>query len=223
LHVAVGDVPVEPGLALTSWVAFKPGTGGAMMMGDLVLLEEEVQPVMDALVAHGLEVTALHNHILNERPTVMYMHFGGMGDPVKLGEAMKDVLSQTKTPTAPPPLRPEPAALTEWPGVDSIMGYAGQRKGDLIPPSMGMAISINLQMVGSKAATTGDFVLTSSEVNPVLRALKRHGIAVTALHSHMLDESPRLFFMHFWAVDDPRSIARGLREALDNVHTLPRK
>jgi hypothetical protein len=170
----------------------------------------------------------------------MYMHFGGMGDPVKLGEAMKDVLSQTKTPTAPPPLRPEPAALTEWPGVDSIMGYAGQRKGDLlqfgipradtiieegmvIPPSMGMAISINLQMVGSKAATTGDFVLTSSEVNPVLRALKRHGIAVTALHSHMLDESPRLFFMHFWAVDDPRSIARGLREALDNVHTLPRK
>ncbi|HEY6191742.1 MAG TPA: DUF1259 domain-containing protein [Bacteroidota bacterium] len=239
LHVKIGEVAVEPGLALTSWVGFSPMEGATMMMGDLVLLESEVKPSMDALVAHGLEVTALHNHVLAEQPPVMYMHFGGMGDPVTLAEAIKDVLTKTGTPTGPPPLRPEPLSIPEWPGVDSIIGYKGNRNGRLlqfgiprgdtiiengmvISPAMGMAIAINIQSLGTTAATTGDFVLTAGEVNPVLKALTAHGIAVTALHSHMLDESPRLLFMHFWGVDDPRNLARGLRAALDKVN-LARK
>jgi uncharacterized protein DUF1259 len=240
LHVKIGDVPVEPGLALTSWMAFAPMSGETMVMGDLVLLEPEVRPAMDALVAHGLEITALHNHILNEQPVVMYMHYSGMGKAADLAEAMKDVLSKTGTPMGPPPLRPEPLILPEWPGVDSIIGYTGNRNGKMlqygiprrdtifengmaIPPAMGMAIAINIQSMEGKAATTGDFVLKSSEVNPVLKALTGHGIAVTALHSHMLDESPRLFFMHFWGVDDPQNLARGLRAALDKIDVAQKK
>jgi hypothetical protein len=240
LHVKIEDTPVEAGLALTSWIAFRPMSGQTMAMGDLVLLESEVNPVMKTLVAHGWEITALHNHILNETPTVMYMHVSARGDAAKLAEALKDVLSRTATPTGPPPLRPEPAIMPEWPGIDSIMGYKGQHNGNLlqfsipradtireegmtIPPVMGMAISINLQRVGAKAATTGDFVLTSAEVNPVLEALTDHGIAVTALHSHMLNEMPRLFFMHFWGVDDPQDLAKGLRAALDRTNALTGK
>jgi hypothetical protein len=240
LHVKIGDVAVEPGLALTSWVAFGPMSNETMMMGDLVLLEGEVKPAMKALVAHGLEITALHNHVLNEQPTIMYMHFSGMGPAERLAEGIKDVLMQTGTPMGPPPARPEPLMLTEWPGVDSILGYKGARNGNLlqfgipradsitengmiIPPVMGMAIAINIQKTGQAAATTGDFVLAASEVNPVLKALTSHGIEVTALHSHMLDETPRLFFMHFWGVDDPQNLARGLRAALDNINVVKKK
>ena len=231
LKVVVGDVTISPDLALTSWAAFKPMAGGAMMMGDLTLLESEVPAVMRALASQGIEITALHNHLLNERPTVMYMHFRCLGAAAKLAAALKAALSETSTPLA---AAPPSAPKLDWSRVESILGYTGSHKGSVlqmgiprrsatvengmeIPPFMGMANAINFQTVGSKAAITGDFILVAAEVNPVLRVLTTHGIAVTALHSHMLEESPRLFFMHFWAVGDPAVLAQALHEALEDI------
>ena len=235
LSVKVGEVPVEPGLALTSWIGFKGTEKNAMMMGDLVLLEREVAPVMAQLLAKGIEVTALHNHILNESPIVMYLHFSGNGDPRKLAEAMRSALSLTGTPTVMlPPVTSQTTAV-DWTRVETIIAKTGQKKGNLlqlsfprketikehemdVPPFMGMATGINIQAVGNKAATTGDFVLLADEVNPVVKALTSHNIAVTAIHSHMLHESPRLFFLHFWGYDEPEKLARGLKAALNQTN-----
>lgn len=232
LKVTVGDVPVEAGLALTSWIGFKGTEKRAMMMGDLVLLEKEVAPVMTKLVVEGIEITALHNHILNESPTVMYLHFSGSGDPRKFAEAMRAALDLTGTPMGvlQPPV--SPTAVIDWTKVEAIFARTGQKKGNLlqlsfprkdmikehgmaVPPFLGMATGINMQAVGNKAATTGDFVLVADEVNPVVKALTSHNIAVTAIHSHMLHESPRLFFLHFWGYDEPEKLASGLKAALD--------
>jgi len=236
LKVTVGEVAVEPGLALTSWIGFK-GTGkSAMMMGDLVLLEKEVSPVMVQLVAKGIEVTALHNHLLNESPAVKYLHFSGSGDPRKLAEAMRAALSVTGTPMEMQLPAPSQTTAIDWTKVESIIGKTGQKKGNLlqlgfprqetikehgmaVPPYMGMATAINMQGVGNKAATTGDFVLLGEEVNPVVQALTSHNIAVTAIHSHMLYESPRLFFLHFWGYDEPEKLASGLKAALDKTNS----
>jgi uncharacterized protein DUF1259 len=236
LKVTVAEVPVGPGLALTSWIGFKGTEKHAMMMGDLVLLEKEVSPVMAQLVAKGIEVTALHNHILNESPTVMYLHFSGSGDPRKLAEAMRSALSQTGTPIeAQQPATTQTPAI-DWTRVETIFAQTGQKKGNLlqlsfprketieehgmvVPPFMGMATGINLQAVGNKAATSGDFVLMADEVNPVVKALTSHNIAVTAIHSHMLHETPRLFFLHFWGYDEPEKLASGLKAALDKTNS----
>lgn len=235
LKVKVGDVLVEPGLALTSWVAFKKSGDHSMMMGDLVLLDSETAPVIAKLVASDLEVSALHNHIIGESPSIKYLHFGGHGDPTALAQAMMAVLSVTKTPLASPQPPQAPTAY-DWSKVESILGRSGARKGNVlqfgipraekitedgmeIPPFMGMSTAINMQLVGEKAATTGDFVLLANEVNPVVHALTENGIAVTAIHSHMLFESPRLFFLHFWRVDEPEKLARGLKAALDKTNS----
>ncbi len=235
LKVTVGEIPIEPGLALTSWIGFKGSEKNAMMMGDLVLLEKEVSPVMSQLVAKGIDITALHNHLLNETPTVMYLHFSGNGAPGKLAEAMRSALSMTGTPMeAKKSAAPQTAAI-DWTKVETIFARTGQKKGNLlqlsfsrketikehgmvVPPYLGMATGINIQAVGNKAAATGDFVLLGDEVNPVVKALTSHNIAVTAIHSHMLLESPRLFFLHFWGYDDPEKLASGLKTALDNTN-----
>ncbi len=239
LRVHVGEVAIEPALALTSWIAFKNSGDQSMMMGDLVLLDAEISPVLEKLVANGLEVTAIHNHIVGESPSVKYLHFGGHGDATRLAQAMIAVLSVTKTPLASPQSPPTPTTY-DWSKVESILGRSGVHKGNVlqfgipraetitengmeIPPFMGMAIALNLQLVGEKAATTGDFVLLGSEVNPVVHALTENGIAVTAIHSHMLFESPRLFFLHFWGVDQPEKLAHGLKAALDKTNSEKRK
>ncbi len=235
LSVKVGEVPVEPGLALTSWIGFEKMGGAAMMMGDLVLLENEVAPVMAKLVAEGVDVTALHNHLIGTTPFVMYLHFSGRGNPEKLADAMRAALTASATPLGPPPARESTVAPSDWSKVEAILGKKGQKKGNLlqfgfprkdkikengmvVPPFLGMANSINLQMVGAKAATTGDFVLIGSEVNPVIKALVSHGITVTAVHSHMLFETPRLFFLHFWGYDQPEKLAVGLKAALNKIN-----
>lgn len=234
LKVVLGDVTIDPGLALTSWVAFKPMDTSTMMMGDLSLLESEVPAVMKELISQGVEITALHNHLMDEHPTVMYMHFAGIGGAAKLAAALKAALSGTATPPTATQSPAPSGTAPDWSTVESILGYRGSHKGNVlqigipragaiqehgmeIPPFMGMANSINFQITASKAAITGDFVLTANEVNPVLHALDEHGIVVTALHSHMLDESPRLFFMHYWAVGDPVALARSLHAALQNI------
>lgn len=236
LDVRIGDVRLKPALALGSWAAFMD-TGGenAMAMGDLVLLEEEVNDVISALQAGGIDQSALHNHVLGEEPVVMYLHFSGHGDRTALARTLRTALERTKTPLLPPsgtaPAVDLPAAdidrilgLTAKPN-GGVLQYSAPRaeriveKGMEIPPAAGMATAINFQPTGNgRAAITGDFVLLAGEVNPVIRELRSGGIAVTALHSHMLDEEPRLFFMHFWANDDAVNLATTLRRALDRTN-----
>jgi len=238
LSVKVGDLVVEPGLALTSWIGFKEMGKQAMMMGDLVLLEGEVAPVMAKLLAEGIKVTALHNHLLKATPVVMYLHFSAEGDPARLARSMRSALSASGTPlgaVAPPAALAVPP---DWTKVEAILGKSGSKKGNLlqvsfsrkekitekgmeVPPYLGLATGINFQMMGNQAATTGDFVLLGDEVNPVVKALIDHGIAVTAIHSHMLHETPRLFFLHFWGVAQPENIALGLKAALAQTNSLP--
>ncbi|GLI37938.1 DUF1259 domain-containing protein [Geobacter hydrogenophilus] len=237
LTVKVGDVTIESGLALTSWIGFKGMGKEAMMMGDLALLEGEVAPVMARLVADGVRVTALHNHLIGSTPPIMYLHFSGEGPPGRLAEAMRSALSLTGTPMGTPTPAVTQATPVDWAKVEAILGKSGQKKGNLlqmsfprketirekgmdVPPYLGMAIGINLQMVGRKAAATGDFVLLGEEVNPVVKALIDQGITVTAVHSHMLFESPRLFFLHFWGYDEPEKLARGLKAALDKTNSV---
>jgi hypothetical protein len=236
LSVTLDGVTIKPALALGGWVAFKPAHGGAMAMGDLVLLETEINPVMLKLIEGGMEITAVHNHLLRASPATFYMHVGGHGDPVKMAGVIRDALSASKTPLAiTVGAAPPPAVDLDTAQLDQIIGVKGQSNGgvyqfavprrdpvseggmQLAPVGpMGVAQAINFQPTGGgKAAITGDFVLTGNEVNPVINALRNNGIDVTAIHSHMLDEEPRLFFMHFWANDDAAKLAQGLRAALD--------
>ncbi len=229
LAVEVDGVRIKPALALGSWAAFN----GSMVMGDLVLTENEVNEVISALQAGGIEQSAVHNHLLHESPRVVYMHFEGHGDPAALAKTLRSALDRTKTPmTVSAPAASAPLDLPTA-DLDRIMGAAGKPNGGVdqfsvpradkvtmngmeIPPSMGVATAINFQPTGSgRAVVTGDFVMTSSEVNPVIRALRKGGINITALHSHMLNEQPRLFFMHFWGNDDAIALAKTLRSALD--------
>jgi uncharacterized protein DUF1259 len=237
MNVTVNGVQIKAGLALGSWVAFKATSqGNAMAMGDLVLAEDEVGPVMAELQSGGIEITALHNHLIGESPRVMYMHIHGMGNAANLGKSIHQAIAKTKTPdagaaTAPPDLD------IDTKQIDQILGHAGKNNGGIyqvgvpraehvteagmaIPNSMGVATALNFQPTGGgKAAITGDFVLVAKEVNPVIKALRENGIAITALHSHMLEEQPRLFFMHFWANDDAVKLAKGLRAALDQTNS----
>ena len=238
LQVTAGGVQLKAPLALGSWVAFKKMGDMMMVMGDLVLTENEVTPVLTKLQEGGVEQTALHNHVLNESPRIMYMHVHAMGDGVKIAKAIHDALVLTKTPFASVASSTQAQHLgIDTKRIDQIMRHGGRVNGGVyqfsiaraekimdngveVPPSMGVAHAINFQPTGGgKAAITGDFVLLGSEVNPVIRALRENGIAVSALHSHMLNESPRLFFMHFWANDDALKLARGVRAALDKTNS----
>ncbi len=238
LKVTIGGAEVKPALALGSWLAFSSPGENAMMMGDLVLTEDEVSSVMAKLEQGGVEVTALHNHVLHETPRVMYMHVARHGNAVRLAQTMKEVLALTKTPSPNPNPAPQPQDLgIDTAAVEQALGHKGKVNGGVlqvsvgrgeaisesgmkVPASMGISTAINFQPTGNgKAAITGDFVLLGSEVNPVIKALEEGGIQVTALHSHMLDEQPRLFFMHFWANDDALKLAKGLRAALDKTNT----
>ena len=241
LTVTLDGVTIRPALALGGWVAFKPAHGGAMAMGDLVLLETEINPVMAKLIENGIEITAVHNHVLRANPATFYMHVGGHGDPVKLATALRTGLAASKTPLTPPaPPASQPAIDLDTGQLDAIIGAKGQANGgvyqfgvprrdpisengmQLAPAGpMGVATAINFQPTGGgKAAITGDFVLTGEEINPVIKALRSNGIEVTAVHSHMLAEQPRLFFLHFWANDDAMKLAKGLRAALDKTASV---
>ncbi len=243
LKVMVGDFSVNPGLALTSWIGFiKAGKSSmgmdtddqVMMMGDLVLLDKEVAPVILKIVSAGLEVTAIHNHLVGETPTIKYVHFSGDGTATKLAEAIKSVISVTGTPLTSAP-KQDQTIKPDWSKVEAVLG-AGKVNGNLlqygfsrlekltesgmeIPPYMGMATGVNFQMEGNNTAIAGDFVLLADEVNPVVKALTDNGISVTALHNHMLYDNPRLFMMHFWAVGDPGKLAQGIKSALDKTNS----
>ncbi len=234
LHVVLDGVPLKAGFALGSWVAFEPMGDEAMVMGDLVLTHGEVNPVMSRLEAGGIEITALHNHLLRSEPPTMYLHVEGRGDPVKLAQALHTALSLSKTPFAAPAASAEPGIDTAV--VDQAIGAKGKTNGGVLqysfsrkepihdgdmalPPAMGTATAINFQPAGQgRAAITGDFVLIASEVNPVIKALRANGIEVTAVHNHMLNDEPRIFFLHFWGLGDAKALAAGLAAALSQTN-----
>jgi len=240
LVVTASGITLHPALALGSWAAFRrnPKDSHAMVMGDLVLLPSELNPVIRALARGGLSVTAIHNHLTGEQPEIVYVHFGGMGDAAALATAVRRALETTKTPLEQPPPPPLPTVEQQqiFEALQTALGRKGTQAGSVlqvsvprrdrieeegmeIPPSMGVAIALNFQIEGQQVAATGDFVLTASEVDPVVRALQGNGIDVTALHSHMLREMPRLFFLHFWGVGSPEAIGAGLKAALGHVAT----
>jgi len=237
LHVTLDGVTIKPALALGGWIAFAPMHGEAMLMGDLVLLESEITPVLTKLLDGGLEITAIHNHILRASPATFYMHVGGHGDPEKMAAVIRLALSASKTPFDQPATTagPAPAVDLDTAKLDEIMGVKGTANGGVyqfgVPrrePAMesGMQVSgplgganaINFQPTGNgKAAITGDFLVTGNEVNPLIRALRAGDIEVTAIHNHMLDEQPRFFFIHFWANDDAQKLAHSVRTALETT------
>ncbi|QGM44641.1 DUF1259 domain-containing protein [Methylocystis heyeri] len=241
LHVKLENVDIKPGLALGGWVAFEPAGDAAMMMGDLVLTENEVGPVMKSLLAGGVQVTALHNHLFRATPATFYMHVGGHGDPAQLAKTLREALAQTKTPfdaSAASPAADQKIGFDVG-QVEQILGFQGKNNGGVfqfsvpkaerisaggraLSPAMGIANAINFQPTDDgRAAISGDFVATAREVQPLLKALQSNGIEVTALHNHMLDDEPRLFFVHFWADDEAAKLARGVRAGLDAVHAAP--
>jgi hypothetical protein len=241
LKVTVNGVPVQAGFALGSYAAFKQLDDQAMVMGDLVLLDEEVNPVMSALFDNGFEVSGLHNHLNQISPHVMYMHYEGHGDALQLAQALHQALSASKTPLSPavppPPATPPTGPQLDTATLDGILGYSGRAAGSVIQytvpraetivenghtllPAMGVSTGINFEPSGATTASiTGDFVLLAGEVNAVAGALRANGIEVTAMHQHHLFEQPRLFYMHFWANGDPANLAQGLRAALDQTNS----
>jgi hypothetical protein len=238
LQVTLDGVTVKPALALGSWAAFEPMGDDVMIMGDLVLTHEEVNPVMTRLLAAGFSITALHNHLLRSAPATMYMHVDAHGDAVKLAQGLHDALALSHTPLAapvPPPGTPAPLDL-DTAALDQLLGAQGKVNGGVyqfnflraeqltadgmpVPAMMGTTTAINFQPTGGgKAAISGDFVMIAAEIDPVMRALRGAGIEITALHNHMTGDQPRLFFMHFWANQDAKALARGLRAALDRMN-----
>jgi hypothetical protein len=241
LKVTLGNVTLKPGLALGSWAAFTGTEDSATLMGDLVLLQSEVENVIDRLASGGILISALHNHLIGETPHVMYMHYMGHGTGETLAKSLRAALSTTATPLT---LVPHSDAVKKSAAdaikfdvkkIEEILGRKGSESGGVlsfgipraetiidhgneIPPLMGTANSINFQDAPDGAAATGDFVLVGREVNPVIQALRSAGISVTAIHNHMLDDEPRLFFMHFWGEGSAVKIASGIRKALDQIN-----
>jgi hypothetical protein len=234
LHVELDGVTIKPALALGGWVAFQPMGTSSVVMGDLVLTPEEVNPVMSELLKGGIHVTAVHNHLLRSLPQTIYLHVRGQGDPARLAATLHSALALSRTPlVVPAATAPQPALDLDTAAVDRIIGQRGKANGGVYqftipraekivedgmaePASMGTGTAINFQPLGGgKVAATGDFVLLASEVDPVMRALRSGGIEVTALHSHMLGEQPTIYFMHFWAVGSAWQLATALRGALD--------
>ena len=238
LSVHVGDLKLLPGFALGGYAVFLPTAQGALAEGDLVLLDREIQPVMTSLEQSGFQITALHNHLRNEQPHVMYMHFMAAGDAGTIAKSLRAALALSSTPLGPTATTaPQPPSFEA--AIEQGLGRPGKVSGKVlsigvpraetiemngvtIPPAAGVAIAMNFQDAGGgDVATTGDFVLIGSEVGPVQQSLLSHGFEVTALHSHMIDDAPHLYYMHFWAVASPASIAAGLKDALSHVNVAP--
>ena len=243
LHLTLDGVEIKTAFALGGWMAFETMGDSAMMMGDLVLTESEINPVMAKLLAQNIDVTAVHHHLLRAVPATFYMHFGAHGDPVKLAQSVREALSASKTPFDSPAAvsaTPAPEIGFDTAKIEEAIGFKGNNNsgvyqfgvprldpvkaaGMAIPGPMGSDNVINFQPTGGgKAAITGDFLALAKEVTPLLKALRSNGIEVTAVHSHMLDDEPRAFFVHFWANDDAAKLAKGIRAALDAVHVAPR-
>jgi hypothetical protein len=239
LAVTLDGVRIKPALALGSWLAFRDMGDHAEVMGDLVLTQQEVNPVLSSLLDNGLTITALHNHLLRSIPGTMYMHVHGMGDAVKLAASLRQALAASRTPIGAPRTAALQTLALDTKALNATLGQQGKAAGGTyqfsfpraeqisengmpVPVSLGLATAINFQPTSrDTAVATGDFVLIASEVTPVLKELRRHGIEVTALHNHLIGEQPRLFFMHFWGNGNVAAVSKGLRAALDRMNLAP--
>jgi biotin operon repressor len=245
LKVTLDGVALKPGFALGSYAAFAATSKDVVVMGDLVLLETEVSPVMAKLQEQGLEISAVHNHLLRDQPKVMYMHYlGHSADAVALARSLHTALAASATPLGAPAASPPTTAADlgfDPAAVDQILGRTGTTGGGLqkysiaraetltmagtdlhLTPALGVGTVINFQPLGGgKAAITGDFALAGAEVAPVARTLREKGIEVTAVHTHMTDDDPHLYYMHFFATGEATMLAQGLRAAVDETHSAP--
>jgi Domain of Unknown Function (DUF1259) len=238
LDVTVAGVKMTPPLGLTSWAAFQQARDQAMVMGDMVLLEDQVNPVMSVALQNGLEVTALHNHFFWDSPKVMFMHIGGMGDEAKLAGAVGKVFATIKDTSGGkgevPRVELRPAQTSLDPkAIEDVLGVKGQLANGVYKVTIGrttkmeqmdghevgntMGVNTWAAFAGSdaKAIVDGDFVMFEPEVQPVLKALRGSGINIVAIHNHMIEESPRTVFLHYWGVGPTRELAQGLKAALD--------
>ena len=235
--VAVDGARFDPVAGLGSWAAFQAAGDGALMMGDTVVFEDEITPALDAALAAGLEVTALHNHFAFDRPPVFFMHIGGHGDPLALAAGVKSVWDAIRTvrgqraqPASGFPGEPPAPGPLDAAALGAILGHAAAAQGDVVKVtiarsgtahgvpvggSMGLTTWAAFSGSDSRASVDGDFIMTASEVQPVIRALRGANIHVVALHNHMLDEAPRFFFLHYWGKGPAVALARGVRAALD--------
>lgn len=235
--VTVDGTRLDPAAGLGSWAAFEPAADGALVMGDTVVFEDEIEPALDAALAAGLEVTAIHNHFLFDHPRVYFMHVGGRGEPTALARGVKSMWDAIRAVRARAPQpRPGFPGTPPAPGsldaatLGEILGRASERHGAVVKVtipregkahgvavggSMGLSTWAAFSGSDRRASVDGDFIMTAAEVQPVLRALRRAGIHVVALHNHMLDDEPRFFFLHYWGKGAAADLARGVRSALD--------
>lgn len=238
LKVTSYGVTIKPGLSLGGYASFARYRDATMLMGDLVVTEAELPKVTDALQAAGLEQTALHKHLLEQSPPIWWTHVHGMGDPAALARGLKSALATTAIPPARPS-GPQPPIGLDTRGIDVALGRHGTADGGIykfsiarreqieaadhvLPPALGITTGINFQPLGrNQAAINGDFVMTAPEIQKVIQALRKGGIAVVELHNHTLDDQPRLFYMHFWATGDGLTLAKALRPALDATNLQP--
>lgn len=235
LKVKVNGMLIDPELALGGYISFTAMGDHAMMMCTMVLLQNEVEPVIEKLIANNIEITGIHNHLAGETPKIMFLHCTGHGDATMLAKGFKSALDVTKTPLLSKTVYPK--SNINWQSVESILGMKGKMKGPMIffstpradrvyqmgtemPLLMGVGQTINMQKVGNNAISIGDFVVTAEEVNPVLKALTYNGIRVTSIHNHMLDENPRTFCLHYWGYGNPDKLAYGLKAALEKINIV---
>ncbi|WP_265561178.1 DUF1259 domain-containing protein [Streptomyces hygroscopicus] len=239
LTVTTQGVTIKPGLSLGGYAAFAKYKHETMLMGDLVVTEDELPKVTDALQAAGIEQTALHKHLLQQSPAIWWTHIDAMGNPVTLARGLKSALDATAIPPASPPPATQPPIALDTAGIDKALGRKGTADGGIykfsisrkdtvtdgthvLPPAVGITTGINFQPLGgNRAAINGDFVMTASEVQKVIRALRKGGIDIVELHNHALNDQPRLFYMHFWATGDGVTLAKALRPALSATATAP--
>jgi hypothetical protein len=238
LNVTIEGRPAHPFMGFGSWAAFTPATGGTMVMGDIVLLEDEVSPAMSAALDNGLEVTALHNHFFFEAPRVMYMHIGGHGEAAKLATAVRKVIDAQRAVRtasaqpagafagAPVPTENKITAST----IDQILGAKGEMNNGMYKATIGRTATHHGTKVGKqmgvntwaafagtdeRASVDGDFAMTEDELQGVLKALRKAGIHIVAIHNHMTHEQPRYVFLHYWGKGSAQELAQGVSSALN--------
>jgi Domain of Unknown Function (DUF1259) len=234
LAVTAAGVKMTPPMGLTSWAAFQQVSTQTMVMGDIVLLEDQVNPVMSVALTNGLEVTALHNHFFWDTPKVMFMHIGGMGSQEALAGAVGKVFATIKETSGGkgtvPHAELDPAKTSLDPkSIEEILGVKGQMANGVYKVTIGRATNMHGHDVGNTmgvntwaafvgsddtAVVDGDFAMLESELQPVLKALRGAGINIVAIHQHMTMEAPRVMFLHYWGVGPTRALATGLKAAL---------
>lgn len=235
IKVTIDGEPVPTAFGFGSWTAWKEMGKESMVMGDLVLLQKEINPVISALAEANINVTALHNHFLGEEPRIMYMHIYGMGQKATLAWGIRAALDKTGTPKSPPSASSgTPSSLQlDAKRMQEIIGHTGKVGGSVLKITLGragvkmgrtevtssMGLNTWVAFIGTneRAHVAGDVAMTASEVNKVIRALRKGGINLTAVHNHMLDEEPRIFFLHYWGTGPADKLARTVREAFDQA------